>query len=63
MRDWWLDHGDQVPHQRWDLEQYYIPEARGDLTMYVRAASFVDGLDEFDAGLFRWILTQQCGKP
>ena len=43
----------QVPHERWDLESYYSPEARGDLTMYARAASFVDGLDEFDASLFR----------
>lgn len=42
-----------VPHQRWDLEQYYSPEARGDLTMYTRAASFLDGLDMFDASLFR----------
>ena len=43
-----------VPHQRWDLEQYYSPEARGDLTMYTRAAAFLEGLDLFDAGLFRW---------
>ncbi len=43
----------QVPHQRWDLEQYYNPEARGDLTMYVRMGSFVDGLDAFDSSLFR----------
>jgi acyl transferase domain-containing protein len=43
----------QVPHQRWDLEQYYSPEARGDLTMYARGAAFVAGLDEFDASLFR----------
>ena len=42
-----------VPHQRWDLEQYYSPEARGDLTMHTRAASFLDGLDMFDASLFR----------
>lgn len=42
-----------VPHQRWDLEQYYSPEARGDLTMYTRAAAFLDDLDMFDAGLFR----------
>ena len=43
----------QVPHGRWDLEQYYAPEAHGDLTMYVRHAAFVDNLDTFDAGLFR----------
>lgn len=43
----------QVPHQRWDLEHYYCPEPRGDLTMYVRMAAFVDGLDNFDASLFR----------
>ena len=42
-----------VPHGRWDLEHYYAPEARGDLTMYARHAAFVDGLDQFDASLFR----------
>lgn len=42
-----------VPHQRWDLEYYYTPEAKGDLSMYVRHACFVNGLDNFDARLFR----------
>lgn len=42
-----------VPHSRWDLEQYYAPEARGDLTMYARHAACVDDLDMFDASLFR----------
>ena len=42
-----------VPHQRWDLDHYYVPEAKGDLTMYVRQAAFVQDLDMFDAALFR----------
>lgn len=42
-----------VPCERWDLERYYVPEARGDLSMYVRMASFVEDLEEFDANLFR----------
>ena len=46
----------QVPHERWDLERYYSPEARGDLIMYTRAAAFLDRLDEFDTSLFRCLL-------
>ena len=42
-----------IPHSRWDLEPYYAPEARGNLTMYVRHAAFIDDLDSFDASLFR----------
>ena len=42
-----------VPFERWNLEQYYVPEARGDLSMYVRMASFVKKLEHFDATLFR----------
>ncbi len=44
-----------VPYERWDIEQYYIPEARGDLSMYVRMACFVEDLDAFDANLFRCV--------
>ena len=39
--------------QRWDLEEYYAPEAAGGLTMYVRLGAFVPELDSFDAALFR----------
>ena len=42
-----------VPLQRWDIEQYYSPEASRNLSMYVRLASFVDDLDAFDAAMFR----------
>ena len=42
-----------IPYERWNLEQYYVPEARGDLSMYVRMASFVNKLEHFDAALFR----------
>ena len=39
--------------QRWDLEEYYAPEAAGGLTMSVRLGAFVPDLDGFDAALFR----------
>lgn len=43
-----------VPLQRWDIEEYYGPESKGQqLSMYVRMASFVDQLDCFDHNLFR----------
>lgn len=42
-----------VPYQRWDIESYYVPEARGDLSMYVRLASFLQNIDAFDAAVFR----------
>jgi acyl transferase domain-containing protein len=45
----------QVPHQRWDMEHYFSPEAQGHLSMYVRMASVINGLDEFDATLFRFV--------
>ena len=44
----------QVPHQRWDPDRYFVPEARGDLTMYVRHAAFIRDLDMFDASMFRY---------
>lgn len=52
-----------VPHQRWDLEHYYAPEARGDLTMYVRDAAFLKDLDAFDAGLFRLVCSSATTEP
>lgn len=42
-----------VPFERWNLEEYFVPETRGDLTMYVRMASFVSEVEQFDATLFR----------
>ena len=47
-----------VPYERWDIEQYYTPEARGALSMYVRMACFVGDLDAFDANLFRCVSPQ-----
>lgn len=42
-----------VPAQRWDVEQYYAPDASRNLTMNVRLAAFVTGFDKFDASAFR----------
>ena len=43
-----------VPYQRWDVDNYYAPDSRSSLlSMYVRAAAFVDDLDSFDAAFFR----------
>lgn len=43
-----------VPLQRWDIEDYFSPESKGrQLSMYVRMASFIDDLDNFDASVFR----------
>lgn len=49
-----------VPHDRWDLEAYYTPESRSDLSMYVRMASFVDELASFDASMFRFETCASC---
>jgi hypothetical protein len=43
-----------VPHQRWDIDAYYVPEARGDLSMYVRLGTFLQDIDIFDAAFFRY---------
>ncbi|MFG5379931.1 SDR family NAD(P)-dependent oxidoreductase, partial [Yoonia sp. R2-816] len=42
----------EVPRERWDIEAWYDsdPEAPG--KMYVREASFLSGIDRFDAGFF-----------
>ena len=47
-----------VPAQRWDVEQYYAPDASRNLTMNVRLAAFVTGFDKFDAAAFRYVA--QC---
>ena len=49
-----------VPHDRWDLEAYYTPESRSDLSMYVRMASFVGELASFDASMFRFETCASC---
>lgn len=44
-----------VPLQRWDVDEYFSPAGKGrQLSMYVRMASFIEDLDLFDAGLFRY---------
>ena len=44
-----------VPLQRWDIDEYYSPESKGQqLSMYVRMAAFVEDLDQFDHSLFRY---------
>jgi acyl transferase domain-containing protein len=42
-----------VPAQRWDVEEYYAPDASRNLTMNVRLAAFVTGFDKFDVAAFR----------
>ena len=54
-----------VPLQRWDVDEYFSPEAKSRrLSMYVRMAAFVDDLDRFDASLFRCrsarLIAQSC---
>ena len=44
-----------VPLQRWDIEQYYAPEASRNLTMSVRLASFLHSIDTFDHTYFRFV--------
>lgn len=44
-----------VPAQRWDIEEYYAPDASRNLTMDVRLAAFVTGFDKFDAAAFRQV--------
>ena len=42
-----------VPAQRWDIEQYFAPEASRALTMNVRLGAFVVDIDVFDPAYFR----------
>ena len=42
-----------VPAQRWDIEQYFAPEASRALTMNVRLGAFVADIDAFDPAYFR----------
>lgn len=53
-----------VPAQRWDVEEYYAPDASRNLTMDVRLAAFVTDFDKFDAAAFRYtsIPSQQAHR-
>lgn len=43
-----------VPADRWDIERAYSPDMTSSaMTMYVRCAAFIDGVDRFDAAAFR----------
>ena len=46
-----------VPAQRWDVEQYFAPDASRTLTMNVRLGAFVTDFDAFDPAYFRHGLT------
>ncbi len=45
-----------VPAQRWDIEQYFAPDASRALTMNVRLGAFVADIDAFDPAYFRWAI-------
>jgi hypothetical protein len=46
-----------VPVQRWDVEQYFAPDASRPLTMNVRLGAFVADFDAFDPAYFRHGIT------
>jgi len=43
-----------APSQRWDIEQYFAPDASRALTMNVRLGAFVSDIDAFDPAYFRY---------
>ena len=45
-----------VPAQRWDIEQYFAPDASRPLTMNVRLGAFVADFDAFDPAYFRYVI-------
>lgn len=42
----------EMPYSRWDVEDYYDPDAPSGLEMYVRHAAFVEGVELFGAQFF-----------
>lgn len=42
----------QIPFERWSIEAAYDPSVSID-KMYVRQAGFIQGVDKFDANIFR----------
>ena len=41
-----------VPHERWSIDSYYSPEVAVN-KMYVQHAGFLEGVQNFDASIFR----------
>lgn len=41
-----------VPHERWSVDSYFAPEVAVN-KMYVRHAGFLQGVQNFDASVFR----------
>ena len=39
----------EMPHSRWDVDDYYDPDATTGLKMYVRHAAFIEGVELFAA--------------
>ncbi|CAK9057424.1 Mycoketide-CoA synthase (Polyketide synthase Pks12), partial [Durusdinium trenchii] len=42
----------EMPHSRWDVDEYYDPDATTGLKMYVRHAAFIEGVELFAATTF-----------
>jgi len=42
----------EVPYARWDIEEYFHPDAPTGLEMYVRHGGFTEGAELFDAACF-----------
>ncbi|MEK8019991.1 MAG: type I polyketide synthase, partial [Candidatus Parabeggiatoa sp.] len=42
----------EIPNSRWNLEAYYDPNPNKPGKMYVRAGSFLEGVDQFDPQFF-----------
>ena len=41
----------EMPHSRWDVDDYYDPDATTGLKMYVRHAAFIEGVELFAAAV------------
>jgi acyl transferase domain-containing protein/NADPH:quinone reductase-like Zn-dependent oxidoreductase/SAM-dependent methyltransferase/acyl carrier protein len=44
---------EEIPKQRWDIEQYYDPDPDAQGKMYSRRGYFLTHVDQFDPGFFR----------